>query len=126
MRILLITPFPAERLALEALLREDGHEVTAMTSRADGVAWATAHQPDAIIADAQVPGIDGLALVRELRDIGPISLLLLCPRSNRVLCQPGVACLTKPIDLAELHRYLQTAGGAPRETSLRVVEAHVA
>ena len=107
MRSLVISPFAAERLALAELLRREGHEVTAVADRAEGLALAALQRPDAVIADAQVPGLDGAALVRALSAHGPMPrLILLCPRAGGALDCDGVTCLTKPIDLAALHRLL--------------------
>lgn len=107
MRSLVISPFAAERIALTELLRSEGHEVIAVAERAEGLRLASEYHPDAVIADAQVPGIDGLALVRELSARGPMPLvILLCPRASRELRSLDVTCLTKPIDFAALHHLL--------------------
>jgi CheY-like chemotaxis protein len=104
---MVISPFAAERSALAELLRHEGHEVTAVADRAEGLALARIERPDAVIADAQVPGLDGAALVRELSARGPMPrVFLLCPRAGGALESAGVTCLTKPIDLAALHRML--------------------
>lgn len=104
---LIISPFEAERTALVALLRSEGHEAIAATSHAEGLALAAAQHPDVIIADAQVPGLDGLALVRDLSAQGVMPhVILLCPRADHPLEPLGVVCLTKPIDFAALHRLL--------------------
>jgi len=107
MRILVISRFAAERTALQELLQTEGHHVSAVASRADGLAAVTADRPDVIIADAQVPGLDGLSLVRELSARGAARVILLCPRANRVIEKHGAVCLTKPIELAELHRQIE-------------------
>lgn len=119
MWIVLITPFAAERGALAELLRGDGHHVIAVTTRRAGLNEATANRPDVIIADAQVLGLDGRALVRELAErLSPSRLILLCPRADRGCdVDAGVVCLRKPIELAELQRCL---------AAIPVVEARVA
>jgi len=106
-RILLITPFAADRAALAELLRAEGHEVACVASRDAGREAALAEHPDIIIADAQLPGCDGLAAVRELSRHGlSPRIILLCPRASRALEHLGVVCLTKPIDLDRLHQML--------------------
>ena len=106
MRIILISAHAGERSALQELLREDGHDVMAVAHRRDGVALATSGHADAIIADVQLPALDGVALKRELTQGGSHSqVILLCSRPGRAL-EPGLVCLTKPIDLARLHRYI--------------------
>ena len=111
MRSLVISPFMAERIALAKLLRSEGHEVTAASDRTEGLALLAASNHDIVIADAQVPGLDGLALVRELSTKRPMPrVILLCPRASCALDSLEVVCLTKPVDFAALHRLLvQTA-----------------
>ena len=104
MRIWVISPFAPERMALEELLRLDGHHVTAAR---DMAALSGADLPDAVVADAQVPGLGGSTLLRQLSDRGlQPRVILICPRASRAHWTHGVVCLTKPIDLAELHRHL--------------------
>lgn len=107
MRIVVISPFAAEREALEELLRGDGHDVVSAPTRAAGLLEAQAGCPDLIIADAQVPGLDGLAIAKDLSACAhPPRVILLCPRAHRSRDRLGVACLIKPIDLAELLRHI--------------------
>lgn len=111
MRSLVISPFLAERIALAKLLRAEGHEVIAAADRMEGMALVAALCPHVVIADAQVPGIDGLALLRDLSRRSPMPrVILLCSRASCTLESLDVVCLIKPIDFAALHRLLvQTA-----------------
>ncbi|MGE5180953.1 MAG: response regulator [Acidobacteriota bacterium] len=106
-RVVLISPFVAERTALQQLLTDDGYEVAAAATREDGLDLAVRDHPDVLIADAQVAGLDGLALILALteRDVHP-RVLLLCPRARRRFEKGRVVCLPKPIDLDLLRRYL--------------------
>lgn len=108
MQIVVISPFIAERTALEELLRGEGHQVSSAADREHGLALAARSHTDVVIADAQLPMIDGPTLMRELSRHDPTPrMILLCPRSNRALEHPGVVCLTKPItDMAQLYRHL--------------------
>jgi CheY-like chemotaxis protein len=116
-RVVVVSPSPAERSALEGLLRDEGHEVRAVAGRAEAVALAATDHPDVIIAEARLPRLDGLALVRELSHLDPPPpTILVCPRSDHLLEQLGVVCLTKPIDLGLLYRHL--ARLAPRESQV--------
>lgn len=118
MRIVLVSPLAAEREALQQLLLDDGHEVAAVAVRDEALDLAAEWRPDVVIADAQVAGFDGLAIVRALdaRGLRP-RVILLCPRVSRAMDDGRVVCLPKPIDLAELRRYLD------RE---HIVASHVA
>jgi DNA-binding response OmpR family regulator len=66
-----------------------------------------AHQPDLVILDWMLPGMDGLAVLRRLREISPVPVLMLTARgeeADRVLgLEVGADdYLTKPVSLREL------------------------
>jgi DNA-binding response OmpR family regulator len=106
-RVVILSPFQAERTALEALLRGEGHDVVSATDREQGLTSAMVARPEAVIADAALAGPDGLALVRELARLAPPPrMILLCARWQRWPQLPGVVCMTKPIDLARLYDHL--------------------
>lgn len=106
MRIVVVSPFAAERSALHTILAEDGFSVAEAATSAEALEIAAADPPDVVVADAQVAGHDGLELVEALsvRRLAPF-LILLSSRATRAL-KSGVVALTKPIDLAQLRRLL--------------------
>src|SRR3569833_2767000 len=67
------------REGLKALLRDLGIEVVLEAANGQGVLDALAtHKPDVIVSDVRMPGMDGVALTRALRERGdqtPIVLL---------------------------------------------------
>ena len=72
---------------------------------------AAAFRADVVVADAKLPGLDGLGLVRSLGALArPPRLILLCARASCQLDGLGVPCLPKPIDLELLRSHL----AAPR------------
>ncbi|HET9993711.1 MAG TPA: hypothetical protein VFQ65_34475, partial [Kofleriaceae bacterium] len=79
--------------------------------------WIAAHHPDVVIADVQVPALDGRTLVRDLALAGAHHVVLLCPRRGHALDRPGVTCLTKPIAFTELHRCLRPAHAMKKRAS---------
>ena len=67
-RVLLVDDEDDIRLVARASLeRLAGWEVLAAASGADGVALARSEQPDAIVLDVMMPGMDGPATLAELR-----------------------------------------------------------
>lgn len=107
MLIVVISPYPAERSALDQLLSATGHRVIAVSSRVKGIRAAARGQADVIIADAQVVGFEGAALVRDMTEHGiQARLILLCPRATRCATTPEYVCLPKPIDLAQLDHHI--------------------
>ena len=90
-------------LSLESV---SGWEVIVANSGAQGLARAIAHQPDAILLDVMMPGMDGPTTVRELRKnpaTAKIPILLLTAKvqssDQRRFADLGVeAVLFKPFD----------------------------
>ena len=50
-------------------LEKDGYEVLTSNSGTDGLRLAYDHQPDAVILDIRMPGMDGREVSTRLRDI---------------------------------------------------------
>jgi len=76
MRVLIIDD-EVESLGLLGMhLAKDGYEVLTATSGAEGLKLAFAHQPDAVILDIRLPGMDGLEVCGRLRDISDAAILI--------------------------------------------------
>lgn len=66
-RVLVVEDNHDIRVILERFLRTTGYVVLTATNGYEGVAIAVAQQPDLILIDLALPGMDGLAAVRRLR-----------------------------------------------------------
>ncbi len=132
MRILVIED-DAETAAYVARgLREYGHVVDLAATGQAGLFLATDGGHDVLVVDRMLPGLDGLGLVRAMRDTGvkaPVLFLTaLGGVGDRVrgLEAGGDDYLAKPFAFAELHARLQALArrpplaGAP--TMLRVAD----
>lgn len=109
MRILVVSPFDAERNALRRLLEEEGYELAAVATREEGLALLATRSLDVIIADSRVAGADGQRFVQDAIDHGHQGrVILMCTREGGC-AESGVTCLTKPIELAHLRRCLDPA-----------------
>lgn len=67
-RVLVIEDAVAEMQMIETMLRHMGHVALAAPDAETGVALARALLPELIIMDVQLPGMDGLAAMRRLKD----------------------------------------------------------
>jgi len=70
MKILVIEDTAAYRKLLLAWLERWGHEVCATEDGLAGIAAFQAFQPDLVLLDIVMPGIDGLETARRLRALG--------------------------------------------------------
>jgi AmiR/NasT family two-component response regulator len=97
------------RLDLKEILLDEGYDVVGETGRGDeAVDLVRAHQPDLVILDVKMPGSDGLAAARAIRDLDlKVAVLILTAFSQRNLIDEardaGVAAyLVKPFQRIEL------------------------
>ncbi len=70
MRILLIEDDSEMIKIIDKGLAEQGFHVDAVNNGIDGLTTAKHGQYDALIIDRMLPGLDGLALIRQLRQTG--------------------------------------------------------
>jgi len=97
------------RLDLKEILQDEGYEVVGETGRGDeAVELVRLHKPNLAILDVKMPGSDGLAAARAIRDLGEkVAVLILTAFSQRNLIdearEAGVAAyLVKPFQRSEL------------------------
>jgi DNA-binding response OmpR family regulator len=70
MRILLIEDSPRLQRSLGDGLRRAGYAVDIVGDGREGLGWAQANDYDLIVLDLMLPGLDGLALLKKLRQEG--------------------------------------------------------
>ena len=66
-RILAVDDSPSMRHLMKLALSSGGHEVDVATDGVQALQVADQHQFDVVITDVNMPNMDGIALVRELR-----------------------------------------------------------
>ena len=108
MRILLIEDDPETAEHVCHALRAQGHEVDESRAGLEGLARARTGEHAALIVDRMLPGLDGLSLVRQLRQEGTQTPVLFLTTMSGIddrvtgLNSGGDDYLTKPFALAEL------------------------
>ena len=114
--VLIVDDHPVVRQGLRALLEvQDGIEVVGETGDGDGaLALAARHAPDVILLDLKLPVMDGIAVLRELRESGRrVRALVLTSAPDRTLVslavQAGAAgFLYKDVDPDALVRAIRS------------------
>jgi AmiR/NasT family two-component response regulator len=117
------------RLDLKEVLEERGYEVVGETGRGDeAIALVKQHQPDLVILDIKMPGLDGLAAAREIAGERQAAVLILTAFSQRDLIEQArdagaLAYLVKPFQDSELIPAIEVALGRFQE--MKALEAEV-
>jgi two-component system, OmpR family, response regulator MprA len=82
-RVLVVDDDPPLRRMLQRTLEAEGFEVTAAADGGAALVAAERSPPDLIVLDVAMPGLDGLAVCRRLRDKGlPTPILMLTARDS--------------------------------------------
>ncbi|HEY2835601.1 MAG TPA: response regulator transcription factor, partial [Rhizomicrobium sp.] len=108
MKILLIEDDPETAEHVCHALRGQGHEVDESRTGPDGLSRARAGQHAVLIVDRMLPGLDGLSLVKQLREEGGQTPVLFLTTMSGIddrvagLNSGGDDYLAKPFALAEL------------------------
>lgn len=120
-KILIVDDSPTETYKFREILERHGYEVIEAANGADGVAVARAEQPDLVLMDVVMPGLNGFQATRQLTkgaDTAHIPIVIVTTKdqeTDRVWGQRQGArdYLTKPVDedvlLKTIERHL--AGG---------------
>jgi DNA-binding response OmpR family regulator len=111
-RILVVEDEPLIADAVAARLRSEGHEVQLAHDGPGGVAHAERWQPDLVILDLMLPGLDGLEVCRRIQRDRHVPVLMLTARDDETDLVVGLAVgaddyLTKPFSMRELQARVQ-------------------
>lgn len=106
-RVLIIEDSRELAIGIRDNLRAEGYRARCAYRGDDGLALAAAEEFDLVVLDVMLPGLDGFAVCRELRDAGKETpVLFLTARSDasdrvRGLREGGDDYMVKPFDLEE-------------------------
>jgi len=99
--------------ALETLLRDDGYEVARANDARSGLQLVEKTDPDIVLTDLRMPGMDGLELLAKIRETRPDTMVLLMTAFGTVKTAVKAMklgaedYLSKPIDVEELEVVLE-------------------
>lgn len=105
-RILVVDDSPTETLKIADTLSRQGHQVLTAATGSDGVSMAGEEQPDVILMDVVMPGINGFQATRQITRselTAHIPVVIVSSKSqdaDRIWGERQGACgyLTKPVD----------------------------
>ena len=111
---------------VETYLKDFGYRIDSALNGAEGLRKVQALQPDLVLLDLMMPGLDGLEVCREIRKDNTVPIIMLTARGEESDVVSGLEVgaddyLTKPFSLRELAarikaalRRVKTAAEAPQ------------
>jgi len=113
-RVLVIDDEAPIRRLLNVALHAHGYEVTAVGLGQEGLAKAACWRPDLVVLDLGLPDIDGLEVIRRLREWSAVPIIVLSVRereSEKIAALDAGAddYVTKPFGLGELLARMRAA-----------------
>jgi DNA-binding response OmpR family regulator len=129
-RVLVVDDDLTVRDVVRRYLELAGHEVALADNGEDALAWIARHEPDLVVLDLMLPGIDGLEVCRRLRRTSAIPVVMLTAlgeEENRIAgLQLGADdYVTKPFSPRELAlrvtSVLRRAGAAATPPAAKVL-----
>ncbi|MER7788331.1 response regulator transcription factor [Streptomyces sp. NPDC097640] len=81
-RVLLIEDDPSVREGIELGLRRRGHEVRTAATGEAGLTAIREFQPDLLLLDLMLPGINGVQVCRQVREASQLPIIMLTARGD--------------------------------------------
>jgi two-component system, OmpR family, alkaline phosphatase synthesis response regulator PhoP len=125
--------------AIVYALKREGYTVEVVYHGDEAIKKSREFEPDAIILDVMLPGMDGYEILKKLQDTGRMGVIMLTAKDDIVNKILGLELgaddyMTKPFDMRELLTRLKSllrrmqkaeAGKESEEIDLRGIELHV-
>lgn len=118
-RVLLVDDSPDSSEPLSLLLQAQGHETRVASEGKEAIALADDFQPNCVVLDLGMPGMDGYEVARRLRErpYGPkLTLVALTGWAGKDVRAKAAAAgfdyhLVKPVNWEELENIVKAEGG---------------
>lgn len=106
-RVLVVDDERQIRRALSAGLRANGYEIETASDGEEALTLAAANPPDLVILDLEMPGVNGIEVINELREWSQVPIIVLSAHAlerEKVQALDAGAddYLTKPFGMSEL------------------------
>ncbi|HWU37938.1 MAG TPA: response regulator [Candidatus Acidoferrum sp.] len=95
LRILVVDDEPVVLEALEALLRQEGHQVRTASDGATALRFVELEQPDILLLDLHLPDVSGFEVVSRLRQIPELSAVPVIAFSGKFVSPEERGLLTQ-------------------------------
>ncbi|UCC81608.1 MAG: sigma-54-dependent Fis family transcriptional regulator [Gemmatimonadota bacterium] len=111
-RILVVDDDPTIRSSFTEVLADEETEVRTAASAEDALAAVDAQRPDLVLSDVRMPGLDGIELLRLLKERAPRTDVIIMtayddmPTAVAAMREGAFDFLPKPLDLDDLQRVL--------------------
>jgi len=111
--ILIVEDDPDAQWTLARSLTVRGNRVVGASSAESAIALISAWPVDLVMLDDELPGMSGLELVREIRNVYPnIAVVFMSKNDSEELrslakAAGAVACLSKPLQMSQVDRLVR-------------------
>jgi CheY-like chemotaxis protein len=112
MKILVADDDPIIRKLICEVLREDGHQVSAVANGAEAVKAAQRDEFELLFSDVHMPVMNGLETLRTMRSISPnLPVVMMDSYPDQLVNQAqnegALTCIHKPFDLKEIREVIE-------------------
>ncbi|WP_206885129.1 response regulator [Alicyclobacillus mali (ex Roth et al. 2021)] len=110
------------RVLLHEVLQREGYEVFQASNGPSALSIVEREQPDLVLLDMKIPGMDGLEILRNVRKLGVDAKVIMMTAYGELdliheaMEMGAVAHFTKPFDIDELRREVREHLEARRQS----------
>lgn len=114
-RILVVDDDQVSREGVAEVLSDEGYEVAEAADGHEAIALLASFQPDLVLTDLQMPGLDGVGVLRRVKHVSPATPVIIFTAhvlidAQREAQRLGVQdYLNKPLELDEMLRRVAKA-----------------
>jgi CheY-like chemotaxis protein len=107
-RILVVDDEQISRDGVAEVLTDEGYEVAVAADGQEAIALLPSFQPDLVLTDLQMPGLDGIGVLNHVRSISPTTPVIIFTADTTINAKRRAEHLgaedyiNKPLDFADL------------------------
>ena len=112
-KLLIVDDVQSNVLLLKALLGKEGYRIASAMNGQEALAMIEKENPDLILLDVMMPGMDGFETLEKIRLLGNVPVLMLTAKDDNASKVKGLQMgaddyLTKPFNLEEFNARVQS------------------